>query len=169
MRTALIILVACVGIVYLIGSVVGIEPKDRRPGTRLAGELTAIPQDWSVTEAVDEVHLETHPWYGIPFSVTTVIARSGNALYVPSLYDEVAEFPGTKFWNRVVLADPNVRLRMAGKLYELRIDNAATEAEFIEGVNALAEKYGFWRQQLAELAPAGERKFTILRLRPRDT
>jgi len=167
MRTVLITLVACVGLVYLIGGVVGIEPKDRRPGTRLAGEPAAIPQDWSTTESVDEVHLETHPWYGIPFSVTTVIARSGDALYVPSLYDEAAEFPGTKFWNRVVLADPMIRLRVGEKLYELRIDNVTTEAEFLEGVRALAQKYGFWQQQLAELAPAGERKFTILRLRPR--
>ena len=58
---------------------VGVEPQDRRPGTRLSGVAAAIPADLSTLALAPEVHLQTHPWYGIPFSVTTVIAHRDGA------------------------------------------------------------------------------------------
>ena len=164
MRLFFIVLAVCVGLVYLVGSGIGIEPKDRRPGTRLAGNLVPLPETWPEIELADEVHIETYPWYGIPFSVTTVIAQSGDALYVPSKYDQPAAFPGSKFWNRVVQANPNVRLRVGETLYELRIDNVTDEDEFLDGVDALAQRYGYWEQQLDELPEASQRAFTMLRL-----
>ena len=169
LTTTLIIVGLLIGSAYFIGNVLGIEPQDRRPGTRLAGVVTPLPDDWSVTESAQEVHLETYPWFGIPFSVTTVLAWSGDDLYIPSIYAEPAQFPGSKFWNKVVAANPNVRLRVGDALYELRIENTATEADYLDGVDALAEKYEFWETQRAELQPPGERRFAILRLSPRNS
>ena len=70
---------------------IGIEPKDRRPGTRLSGEMVEIPTDWSFLDDVQEVHIETDPWWGVPFSVTVVIGRDSDALY--STVNQV-HFPG---------------------------------------------------------------------------
>jgi len=147
---------------------IGVEPKDRRPGTLLSGEVAPIPVDWSFvnqTDSAGEVHIETHPWYGVPFSVTTVIAEDNGELVVPSIYTKTLEFPGDKFWNKVVQANPKVRLRVAGKLYELAINPITDAAEFEQGLQALARKYPFWSKKLAE--QPDQREFVLLRLKPR--
>ena len=153
---------------WLYLAFVGVEPKDRRPGTLLAGEDVVLPADWSFvnrTDSAGEVHLETYPWYGIPFSVTTVIAEDKGALFIPSIYSEVLEFPGNKFWNKVVASDPRVRLRVAGKLYTLAIYPITDGARFDQGLQALAKKYPFWAKKLDE-QPV-EREFVLLQLKPR--
>lgn len=129
---------------------VGLEPQDRRPGTRLDGELVAAPNTWEFTDTTQEVHLETYPWYGIPFSVTTVLATDGTNLYLPSIYNAPGAFPGTKFWNKVVVDNPQVRLRVAGKLYELEIHNITDPTEFDRAFMALAGKYPFWQSALED-------------------
>lgn len=129
---------------------VGLEPQDRRPGTRLDGELAAAPSTWEFTDDTQEVHLETYPWYGIPFSVTTVLATDGSNLYLPSIYNAPGVFPGTKFWNKVVVDNPQVRLRVEGKLYELEIQNITDPTEFDRAFMALAGKYPFWQTALED-------------------
>ncbi len=53
-------------------------PQDRRPGLWLAGEVVREPvTDWSFTDAVPEIFLETRTWYGIPHSVTVVCVGIG--------------------------------------------------------------------------------------------
>lgn len=158
--TALIVLLLW-GLAYAVG----VEPVDRRPGTRLAGDVVAMPTDWSFTDSVMEVHLETYPWYGIPFSVTTVLARDGDALFVPSLYDGVMEFPGSKFWNKVVVGNSDVRLRVGDQLFEMTIAPITNPQEFERAFVALGEKYPFWAKM--DLPPEPERTFALLRLRPR--
>lgn len=153
--------------VYL--AFVGIEPQDRRPGTRLSGQSATMPADWSFLNAdsATEVHLETYPWYGVPFSVTTVIAVGADGVaYVPSLYGDVMEFPGTKFWNKAVQANPNVRLRADGKLYELAIYPITDSAEFARAFAALGSKYPFWAEKLAQNDTPYT--FALLRLAPRS-
>lgn len=153
---------------WLYLAFIGVEPKDRRPGTLLSGEDAALPADWSFvnqTDTAGEVHLETRPWYGVPFSVTTVIAEDEGSLFVPSIYSEPAEFPGDKFWNKVVASDPRVRLRVAGKLYTLAIYPVADTAGFNQGLQALANKYPFWAKKLAEQPK--DRDYVLLQLKPR--
>ncbi len=146
----------------LVLGVVGIEPKDRRPGTRLAGELTAIPADWSMLADFNEVQLETHPWYGIPFSVTVVIVNDRGVLYVPSIYAAALPFPGTKYWNKVVERNPLVRLRVGTSLYEMSIRPVLDAAEDETALAAFGRNSSFWQEKI----DAGEipRKFALLRL-----
>jgi len=146
---------------------IGVEPKDRRPGTRLAGNLSEIPASWSFLKdtAIAEVHIETHPWYGIPFSVTTVITEDGGNPYLPSLYSEAMEFPGSKYWNKVVAADPGVRLRVKNSLYEMAIYPVTDPAEFQRAFAALGSKYPFWADKMR--ASEAPHKFALLRLQPR--
>jgi hypothetical protein len=94
----------------LIG-MVACEPHDRRPGQWLHGEVVATPvTDWSFSNGVDEIFVETATWYVVPHSVTTTVVTSDGTLYVPSLYYEGGEFPTERFWNRNIARDPNVRL-----------------------------------------------------------
>ena len=146
----------------------GCEPKDRRPGTWLGGEEHAGPvTDWSFVNDVREVYLETRPWYGVPFSVTVVIASSNGKVFVPSIYEDEDEFPGSKYWNHVIADDPSVRVKVGDTLYRMNAYPAESEAEFQEGLAALADKYSFWqdvqgdnpngiRHAIIRLHPAGE-------------
>lgn len=144
------VVLTLVAVTAILLATLGIEPKDRRPGTRLDGELSSLPTSWAFTDATQEVHLETYPWYGIPFSVTTVLATDGGNLYLPSIYNAPGAFPGTKYWNKVVTEDPRVRLRVAGKLYELEIHNITDPTEFDRAFMTLAGKYPFWQTALED-------------------
>lgn len=143
---------------------IGIEPHDRRPGTLLSGQVSELPRDWRMVDTAGEVQVETHPWWGVPYSVTVVIARDGENLYTPSIYSERAEFPGTKFWNRIIADNPNVRLRIGKRLYELRLTPVSSEAEHERGLAALARKYPFWKEVQAD--PGRVPGFAILRYAP---
>ena len=83
------------------------EPKDRRPGLWLSGEVVKEPVlDWSFTDTVPEIFLETRTAYGIPHSVTVVCVGVGDKLYVPSVYRERGDFPmsaaGTRTWRETL-------------------------------------------------------------------
>jgi len=143
---------------------IGIEPQDRRPGTLLSGEVSDLPRDWRMVDTAGEVQVETHPWWGIPYSVTVVLARDGDDLFTPSIYSEPAAFPGTKLWNRIIADNPNVRLRVGKRLYALRLAPVQSEAEHERGLAALARKYPFWKE--VQTDPRRVPGFVILRYAP---
>lgn len=139
------------------------EPQDRRPGTWLSGELvTSEVEDWSFSDEHDEIFVQTHPWYGIPHSVTTVVAAADGVLYVPSIYSEPAEFPGTKYWNSIIEDNPDVILKIGDKRYPRKAVPVTDEAEFERGLAALAEKYEFWRDIKAN--PDEAPPFVLIRM-----
>ena len=164
MKKTLAVTLVLLIVVYAGLAFVGIDPKDRRPGTRLSGATTPLPDDWSFTADYAEVALETRPWYGIPFSVTVVVGESGGRLFVPSLYETEAEFPGTKYWNKVVARNPNVRLRVGERLFELAVHPIRDEAQFQFAQAALAAKYPSWGDRTDTARP---RKYALLELKPR--
>ena len=130
---ALLILTAC-------------EPRDRTPGMWLSGELAQTPvEDWSFTDELNEVFIQTHPWYGIPFSVTVVMATIDGKIYVPSIYDQPAKFPGSKYWNSVINDNPEVVMKIGDRLYQRRARLVTDATEFESAFEALAGKYSFWR------------------------
>ena len=132
----------------------------------LSGELVEeIPSDWSFIADHPEVFIETRPWYGVPFSVTTVLGTRNGKLYVPSIYSEEAAFPGTKYWNAVIADDPNVRLKLGDKLYEMSATPVQDIVEFQEGAGSLADKYDSWAGWLEDETTAPP--FVIIRLDPR--
>ena len=143
------------------------DPKDRRPGLRLSGEVVNEPiNDWSFAEEFREIYLETQTWYLIPHSVTTVCAGLGEKLYVPSIYYGGGEWPD-KYWNSNVSSDPRVRLEMGGKIYEREAVVVEDPAEFQTALQALAAKYPFWQEMLAK--PESERPdMSLVRMDPRS-
>jgi hypothetical protein len=145
-----------------------VDPKDRRPGLRLSGEVVNEPiSDWSFANEFQEIYLETRTWYQIPHSVTTVCAGIGEKLYVPSIYYGGGEWPD-KYWNSNVSSDPRVRLEMGGKIYEREAVVVEDPAEFQAALRALAAKYPFWQEMLAK--PESERPdMSMVRMDPRSS
>lgn len=143
---------------------IGCEPQDRRPGTWTAGEIVEEKvADWSFSNADLEVFIQTSPWYGIPHSVTTVLATSNQKLYVPSIYsDPITPFPEGKYWNRIIADNPEVLVKISGKRYPRRVVQVTDAEEFETGFLALAKKYPFWQQQYDN--PEDRVTFYVLRL-----
>lgn len=106
---------------------VSCQPKDVRPGLWLRGELVEERvDDWRFTEEIEEIFIETRPWYRIPHSTTIwCVERNGN-LYIGSYGDE------KKAWEKNVARSPDARLAIAGKIYEVTVtpvdDRAVTDA-----------------------------------------
>ena len=158
-------LVAAVAIAHFAGA---LEPSERRPGLWLRGDLVSEPVgDWRFSDADKLVELESRaPWL-LPHSVTVVCAtQNGRALYVPSVYSDGGGFPDARLWNRNVVRDPNVRIRIAGKIYERRAVLVTDEGERAEAFAAFAEKYDAWAEWHA--APPEQRPtVAFVRLDPR--
>lgn len=145
------------------------EPVDRRPGLGwLSGEVVSEPvTDWSFTDEVAEIFVETRTWYGIPHSVTTVCAAHDGSLYVPSLYFEGGEFPEARFWHRNIARDPRVRLAIGERIFERRAVLVDDPAEWDEVLAAFAKKLPFWKELAGK--PESERpKIIFLRMDPRE-
>ncbi len=144
------------------------EPQDRRPGFWLSGELVDTPvTDWSFTDEVPEIFVETRTRYGIPHSVTTVCVAHNGILYVPSVYFEGGEFPDARFWNRNVVRDPRVRLKIAKRIFERKAVVVEDPAEWSEVLAAFARKSSFWKD-LAEKPESARPKIIFFRMDPRE-
>ncbi len=103
----------------------GCNPADRRPGLWLTGEAADVPADWSFTEAEKEIAIQVSTPYLVPHSVTIWCASLDGELYVG------ARAPETKNWPGWVDDDPNVRLGIAGKVYEVKLEPIDDDAALL--------------------------------------
>lgn len=162
------ILLAATGAV-LVGAARGAAvlsggPLGAVPGGRLAGPLAASQRpDWSFTDAIDTIAVEVGP--DDPLSVTTWVFMLDGELYVAADF-----FNPLKRWPHRVLADPRVRLRIAGEIYEKRAVRVTDRATIERLRRAIADKYDispdglaarievwFFRMDPRDLAPAQPR------------
>ncbi len=92
----------------------GLGPWGPFPGGVLWGEVAREPvADWSFVDRVGEVQVETRLG-PLPWSVTTWALSHEGRLYLPSRNCR------EKRWVKNLLADPDVRVRIQGRLHELR-------------------------------------------------
>ncbi len=115
-----------------------IDPSDGRPGLGLSGEVHQQGvEDWSFTSDAYEIFIETATSYWIPHSVTAWCVTVGDELYVS------ADDADKKSWVANVARDPNVRLKIGGRIYEQKlvpITDAATITAIDRG---FARKYEY--------------------------
>jgi len=101
-----------------------IDPSDRRPGTRLGGNVVSdLPSDWTFSDAHAEIAVEVRTPYLIPHSVTVWCASLDGVLYLG------ARDPQSKRWPAWADRDPEVRVGIGEDVYEVRLvplDDAAT-------------------------------------------
>lgn len=115
------------------------------PGGELSGDVRAIPSDWTFTNEVDTVQLETNPEE--PYSVNIWLVAAPGALYVGGTK--------TSTWTEHASADGRVRLRVGTDLYELKATEVSSDSDVDAFVTAAKAKYDF------ELEP-GQRESAIL-------
>ena len=90
------------------------QPNDESPGLWLSGESVTQPvTDWMFASDVEEIFIETSPWYGIPHSATIWCVVFDGTLYIGSYGED------KKFWENNLADDPEIRLGISGKTYEV--------------------------------------------------
>lgn len=103
------------------------------PGGALEGSTVAAPADWSFTDAVSTVQLETNP--ADPYSVNIWAIALGEHLYVHAGANRST-------WVEHMEADPKVRVRVNESIYELAAARVGEQAEFDRFSDAYEKKYG---------------------------
>ena len=95
----------------------------------IKGELVTTPvADWSFTDQYEEIYLESRTWYLVPHSVTISCTAHEGRLYLTSTYSQGGEFP-SRFWNKNVMRDPRVRLKIGDQLFERTLSLLTDVAE----------------------------------------
>jgi len=136
------VIVVCLIVLLLVARVTGLEPNQRRPGLWLKGELVTTPvADWSFTDQVPNLKIQTNTWYGIPHSVTINCVSYKGQLYLDSFYAAGLTYPHGRSWNENVARDPHVRLKIGDKLYDRTLALVTDPAETAAVNEAKEKKY----------------------------
>ncbi len=124
---------------------VGLNPQDQRPGLWLSGELVTAPViDWSFTDDHIEIFVQTNTRYGIPHSVTTYCTDYNGDFYLFSAYYGGGTFPDDRGWNRNVMRDPRVRIKIGESLYDQQLSYVSDESLRMAVHEELVAKYPQW-------------------------
>ena len=133
---------ACLAATLVTLRIVGLDPHERRPGLWLRGERVTTPiDDWSFTDKYPTIFVQTRSWYGLPHSVTTSCVAYGNQLYLTSVYRPGARFPRDRLWNKNIMRDPHVRLKIGHQLFDRTLVLVTDPAERDAVLAAKANKY----------------------------
>ena len=163
MKRSLIVLgavVACLVIALIVLRVVGLDPRERRPGLWLAGEVVTTPvADWSFTDPYQTIFVQTRSWYGLPHSVTVSCTAYDRRLYLTAVYPPGLVFPRDRLWNKNVARDPHVRLKIGTKVYPATLAVVPDGAEKDAVLAAKAKKY-------PRLAGADKSRVHVFRVEP---
>jgi len=98
-----------------------VDPSDQRPGLWLSGEVAAPVSDWSFANEHSEIYVEVTTPYGMRHSVTVICASLDGALYMG------ARNPSKKQWVSYVKRNPDVRLKIGGRVYKARMSPIAMD------------------------------------------
>jgi len=136
------VIVVCLAAVLVVTRITGLDPNQRRPGLWLKGDLVTTPvTDWSFTDQVPNLKIQTNTWYGIPHSVTINCVSYKGQLYLDSFYAAGLTYPHGRSWNENVARDPHVRLKIGDKLYDRTLALVTDPAESAAVNEAKEKKY----------------------------
>ncbi len=115
------------------------------PGLWLRGDPITTPvTDWSFTDAVPTIKVETQsPWL-LPYSVAAWCANYNGSLYITS-------YRGRR-WTENIISHPHVRLKIGDQLFEKDIVVVEDPAEKAAAIAAKAKKYPTWKAPKVEAA-----------------
>lgn len=130
--------IVCLLVVLGVIRITGLEPHNRIPGLWLKGQLVTAPvNDWSFTDRVPQIHLQTETWYLLPHSVTINCIAYDHQLYVASVYPG----HGLRTWNDDVMRYPRVRIQIGRQLYDRSLSLVTDPVEKEAVLQARAKKY----------------------------
>ena len=143
-------------------------------GFWIRGEVVKTPiTDWSFTDAVPTVQIQTRTSYLLPHVLRTYIARNGSQLYLFSEYfapkpgqrDYRDDFPNARFWNRMVVRDPHIQVKIGNQLFQMRAYPLTDPNEAAAARQAFLDKYPDVRKE--QESPESRRsKLYFFRLEP---
>jgi hypothetical protein len=110
--------------VVLLGlaRVVGFDPGQYRPGLWLRGEVVKTKvTDWTFARKLRGLTgIQTRDRFipGLAFSVHGSRFIHNGVMYIGSGYPTGKKMPDERYWNKNIVKDPHVRIRIDGKLYD---------------------------------------------------
>ena len=122
-------IVACVILALVVLSIIGLDPKQRRPGLWLKGDVVNLPIDWAFTDKYPTIMVETHPWYLIPHAVTIYFVTYKGNLYLHADYPAGLTFPSGKSWTASIARNPNVRIKIGNQVFDCKAVAVTDPAE----------------------------------------
>lgn len=143
LKTAGLVVLTAVVLAGIIVSVIGLPEYVRRltigdmfrratdgnMGFYLSGDVvTTHVTDWSFSDAFHDIKIETRTPFLVRHWVSSYVARSDDRIFLFSDYFAPApgktdlrdRFPEARFWNRMVLRDPRIRLKIGERVFEAR-------------------------------------------------
>ncbi len=124
------VIVVCVVLLLATARVFGFEPGAcanpgvswtcRVPGLWLKGNVVTAPvSDWSFTDSIPTIKVQTRDRFGILHSIGTYCVFYNGQLYLTSVYAPgLPPYPHGRRWNENVARDPHVRLKIGDQLYD---------------------------------------------------
>lgn len=131
-------ILVCLILLLVVFSISGFGPHDRIPGLWLKGNVVTTPvTDWSFTENIPVIQIQTRTWYLLPHSVNINCLVYNGQLYLVSVYPAGT----THGWNDNVMRDPHVRLKIGDQIYERTLSLVTDPAERQGVLEARHKKY----------------------------
>jgi hypothetical protein len=137
----------CLVLLLVVLRFTGFEPKDcptasslacRAPGLWLRGEPVAAPvTDWSFTEKIQAVKVQTQTPFLLPYSVSAWCAIYNGNLYLTS-------YRGRR-WVEDIIRDPHVRLKIGDRLFDRTFSLVNDPSEKAAVLQAKGRKYPQWK------------------------
>ena len=126
----------------------GFEPQDcpnagasftcKLPGLWLKGEpVTAPVSDWSFTDKIQTIKIQTQTPFLLPYSVSIWCAEYNGSLYLTS-------YRGRR-WVEDIIRDPHVRLKIGGRIYARTLSLVNDPEEKAAVLQAKGKKYPAWK------------------------
>jgi hypothetical protein len=136
------VIVVCLVVALVVLRITGLPPHDGIPGLWLKGDLVTTPvTDWSFTDHIETVKVQTNTWYGIPHSVTTNCVAYDGQLYLTSVYPAGVVYPNGRNWNANVARDPHVRIKIGNNVYDRVLSYVTDPAEHAAVFQMKRKKY----------------------------
>ena len=137
----------CLILLLVVLRFTGFEPKDcptasslacRAPGLWLRGEPIATPvTDWSFTEKIQTVKVQTETPFLLPYSVSAWCAVYNGNLYLTS-------YRGRR-WVEDIIRNPHVRLKIGNRLFDRTFSLVNDPSEKAAVLQAKGRKYPQWK------------------------
>ena len=147
MKRVLLISVAVLIALYIAVIYIPIDPVERRPGTRLSGDLAPMDAvedtQWPFVQGRTRAWLETRTWYLVPHSITVSAWVDDGVLYVGCRACD------TKVWPRYVARDDRVRLKIGEQIFERRAVRVTSpdERRTVMAGREIAPTFGLFRME----------------------
>src|SRR5215467_2948532 len=136
------VIVVCLVLLLLVLSTTGFGPHGNMPGLWLKGDLVTTPvADWSFTDSIETVNVQTRTRYLLPHSVTTYCVAYNGQLYLTSVYRAGLTYPHGRSWNEDVARDPHVRIKIGNQLYDRTLSRVTDETLRQNVLAAKRKKY----------------------------